>query len=410
MKKFAVILVTIAGVLLIGCQTVERQSLKPIYDQSHAVLVERTIAGLPIDSLISSHVNKKETIIVASIEEVVNDDFHINYLIEDNLISILTKNGYRVLERDEDMIVRLMPEQNETYDRKSLRTPPPDPSIVMLDSFAKYGINLLTTFPSFLIPTEDSADSSVILEIDPEWILELYDDLQDDFEKIQSEMKMTSADVILAYRILECGIVYDIDRRKEKKLNPLTGKPVNSGKELWTHSFGREALTRLSIRLIDAKTGEIRIADSLMSEDNDIVTFQQTEGETEAAYIKRISEYEELLSRYHFTFYDHQLPARTTNPETPIDKGQDLTPDISTASHRSAVIWRTILFPGLGNYYTGYVGQGVLHNFLHISSLVGAIVGGIFTDGFAAIPSGIVWLGNAIWSGVSALNQTATME
>ncbi|MBN1834918.1 MAG: hypothetical protein JW820_03645, partial [Spirochaetales bacterium] len=199
--------------LLAGCVTVEKQYIKPSYDQSHAVLIERTVADLAVAEMVQSYVRSTEKVVVANIERTTNDDFFLTYMVDDHLIANLTQAGYKVLERDEDMIVRLMPEQSPTYKRKLLRTLPMDPALVLMDNIEKEGLDYVDPVQIDeweRVSAGEGKDINLRVDrVNLADVLTFYKDLKTDYRAIESEIKMTSADVIIAYRVLECGIVYD---------------------------------------------------------------------------------------------------------------------------------------------------------------------------------------------------------
>ncbi len=49
---------------MLGCETVEQQYVEPLYDQSHAMLIEKTVAELPIAELVKSFVRPTEKIVI----------------------------------------------------------------------------------------------------------------------------------------------------------------------------------------------------------------------------------------------------------------------------------------------------------------------------------------------------------
>ncbi len=332
---------------LLGCETVEQQYVEPLYDQSHAMLIEKTVAELPIAELIKSFVRPTEKVVIGNIENTLTDErvnvsysegvrtlkTNLDYVIMDQFILNLSRAGYRVLERDEDMIIRLMPEQGATYRRNLLRRLPKDPSIVLMDSIEAEGLEYVDPVNIEEVEKISSKENTTLnLKIDrvnlPD-VLSFYREMKNDYAGREKEVKMTSADVMVAYRILECGIIYEPEQKKEKMIDPQTGKSKVGGKELWTLHFGREALARVYVRVMDAKTGEIRTATTLRKDNADTVTFQQGEFESLTAFNARIREYEQMLKAYHYTFYEHQLPsmkqALGEDETAQLSKGTDTT-------------------------------------------------------------------------------------
>jgi hypothetical protein len=335
-----------AAVSLLGCVTVEQQYIEPLYDQSHAMLIERTVAELAIADLVKSFVRPNEKVVIGNIENTTTDErvnvaysegerklkTNLDYIIQDQFILNLSKAGYKVLERDEDMIIRLMPEQGASYKRNLLRRLPKDPSIVLMDAIDAEGLKYVDPVNIQEVEKISTKENQTLnLKVDrvnlPD-IISFYREMKTDYAGLEKDVRMASADVMIAYRILECGIIYEPEQKKEKMIDPETGKQKVGGKELWTLHFGREALARVYVRVMDAKTGEIRTATVLRKDNADTVTFQQGEFESLTAFNLRIRKYEEMLKAYHYTFYEHQLPsmkAALGEQETQISKGVDTT-------------------------------------------------------------------------------------
>jgi hypothetical protein len=190
---------------------VEAPVYKVVFDNSNALLIEKSVNGLEIVDKIRTAVSKTEKIAVASIERPYTVDVPINYLIEDQLIANLTTAGYHVLERDADMIPRFVSEGGTKYNVVDLSLP--EKSV--------------------------EGDSEVVIP-----------------NQANTETQIEPADIILSYRILECGILY----------NEVSEGTVTMGSQ---RSVERLARTRLHIRVTDAKTSEIKLATILENEIKD---------------------------------------------------------------------------------------------------------------------------------------------
>ncbi len=263
---------------------------KPTFDQSHAILIDRTVDGIPLVAAVKDYVRKTEKLVVESIEQNYVGDAPINYLIDDNFISNLTEAGYRVLERDDNMMGRIIPEQSGTYKRSLNGLLPAPPSVAVIDALRENGLSSLDG----LSPSDLSA---------------LYKQLKEDYAALEAQqVRLDSADVIITYRLLECGIILDIEKKKQGKINASTGAEDPSSPKVWTYNIRRDALARVFLRVMDAKTGEIRMAKTLQNETTDTVTFRQEDGEKDADFFARIDGYIALFAKYHYTYYDQQLP------------------------------------------------------------------------------------------------------
>ena len=226
MKKVSLFCVSITVlILMIGCavppQRVvvsDKPIFKPEFEKSNVIQIEKSIDGLEVISSIKSVLSRNHKIVVVSMEKPHSEDSMVSYLIEDNLITDLTKAKYNVLERDEDLLYRLISESEEGY--------------------------------------------RVVIE--PRSIEEVLD--------------IQSADKILSYRVLECGILLESSRNKTYG---------NGG-----YDYIRYARTKLHIRVVDVKTGQIELATILENEVQDIIP----------------SGLAQTLSTIHFTYYDYTLP------------------------------------------------------------------------------------------------------
>ena len=152
-----------------------------------------------------------------------------------NLISSLINNNYRVVERDPDALSSLYRESSSNYKRKNdisaindqennkqveVNALGPGESVV--------NINVSNISEGSNNPNEENKlnDPSLLLDTD-----------------------LNSADYILSYRVIECGVVYrEIDARQE-------GLAIPDFSEL--DNVERLARTRLHCRLTNAKTSEI---------------------------------------------------------------------------------------------------------------------------------------------------------
>lgn len=217
-------------ILMIGCavppQRVvvsDKPIFKPEFEKSNVIQIEKSIDGLEVISSIKSVLSRNHKIVVVSMEKPHSEDSMVSYLIEDNLITDLTKAKYNVLERDEDLLYRLISESGGGRKKKGYR-----------------------------------------VVIEPRSIEEVLD--------------IQSADKILSYRVLECGILLESSKNKTYG---------NGG-----YDYIRYARTKLHIRVVDVKTGQIELATILENEVQDIIP----------------SGLAQTLSTIHFTYYDYTLP------------------------------------------------------------------------------------------------------
>ncbi|HPN37567.1 MAG TPA: hypothetical protein PL041_04130 [Melioribacteraceae bacterium] len=138
-------------VFAVGCKT-----LPPIeYENSNQLFIERTVDKLDLGKTFP--VPQGQSIALVSLENDKTIDIPVVATIEDQLVRSLLKNQFVVLERDNDMLKRLLRENHPT-DHKN-------------------GYSILTT---------DSAQTFV----------KMY------------KTHLKSADYLVSYRVLECGLIY----------------------------------------------------------------------------------------------------------------------------------------------------------------------------------------------------------
>ena len=104
MKKIMFYLTLLSFLLLTSCANNLNTVLS--YDNSNPVKIEESVQGLEISDLLPMPKEIDGTIAVRSIESNIDDrlDASLRYMVEDNLITNLIQNGYRVVERDPDVL------------------------------------------------------------------------------------------------------------------------------------------------------------------------------------------------------------------------------------------------------------------------------------------------------------------
>jgi len=229
-----IIFLVVAAIVFSSCTPVQRtikreEPFEITFEKSNPVLIEKSILGLNISDFLRNRIQVGDLIALRSIEEYQSNknktngesskdhlDLGTKTLIEDNIISVLVRGGFRVVERDPDAIQHLIEDEANTY------------------LFVYWG----SYFPLISV----QADSSTIHSAN----------------KSHIKTNLYSADKLLTYRVLECGIRYK---------NP----------EYSTAYVERIAYTRLHCRLTNAKTGEILHAGIIENEVKDLVPFRVIE-------------------------------------------------------------------------------------------------------------------------------------
>ena len=233
MKKISILLLSI---FLFNCATTKNNLAN--YDNTNPIKIEESTQGLEVSKILPPAENIAGTIAIKSIELDNSNhlDVGVTYMIEDNLISNLIKNNYRVVERDPDILKTLHLESDQNY-RKYKESDSKDTIEGDGNSIGETVIN---------INNASSGDNNS------------NNDTKND-EGEYSETNLKASDYILSYRVLECGIVYN---ELADAIN------LNSSSML---KIERSARTRLHVRLTDSKTSEIISADILENEVTDII-------------------------------------------------------------------------------------------------------------------------------------------
>ena len=306
------------AVLCMGCLIPPKYYPLPSLDQSHAIMIEKAIAGVQIVPMVKDYIRKTERVAVVSMEDLTSrGDQRFQLMVDDNLIQSMTSSGYRILERDENMITRIIPEQGMTYKRKLLRQLPTHPSITLMDGLEREGIGYVDPLQ---LRTEveriakEKAGDDITINVDRQNLADVagfYKQLKDDYQALEGQLlHMDTADVMVSYRILEFGILPDVFSRKIGKIDPESGRERFFSCKQWITDIKRDAIARLFVRVMDAKTGEVRIAKVLQNSISDSITLKQDKDELEGHYLKRLGDYLSLIDKYTYKWNDQQLPVQ----------------------------------------------------------------------------------------------------
>ena len=204
--------------------------IQPSFEDSNQYFLEKTIDQLDVGKELEGRISPKYNIALLSIEDNLTLDKPIVAMIEDQIISSLIEGGYTIVERDEDVIQSLISERKGIY---SLTFNNPSENI------------------TYDIITGDALTPRINF----------------------METQLSSAGILISYRILETGIVYfDIPGNKEYEK--------------------REAMVRLHIRVHKTRTGEIVHATNLTS------TLSDT--------LRR--EFVNQLEAFHYSFFPYEYP------------------------------------------------------------------------------------------------------
>lgn len=218
----AMCLVGIAG--FSGCATTYRV-LMPELDQSNQVFLERTVKELDIASIAKRVAPTGSTVAIVSMERAETIDSPIIAMIEDGLIEQLNKAGYTVVERDEDLLRRLVEEGSSD--------------------------NFVLVYPP---PVAGDADCKCRDGV------------------IVHDTQLKPADYVIAYRVLEFGVLYrEGSRRSLAK---------------------REGVLRVHLRIQDSSTGEVKLAERATAMKTDEIDVRLVPG----------------LADFHYSYYSTDSP------------------------------------------------------------------------------------------------------
>jgi len=297
-RSFMGVTLAVLGLLFVSCVSTpgvdEKPVLKPSFDNSHAILIENAIKGLDIAKAVNPYIRSGEKLAVVSIERMLTGDFPINYTIEDNLIANLVAARYIVVERDEDLLARILYEQGDRYQRVI----PDSPAAILLGGVEAEGMAFLG---------KQSVEATPVSTKDT---VEFFTKLGDFYRDLLAQVKVVNADILVSYRVLESGIMVEKEAPRRTTTGGTTSSTSKDGSLLdpLKVNFKREAMARIAVRIVDAATGEIRFAGILENRAKDTLAFEQEKGVTEMQFLANVEQYQDYLENFHYTFYDQQLP------------------------------------------------------------------------------------------------------
>ena len=257
--------------------------IQPSFEDSNQYFLEKTINKLDVGKELKGRISPKYNIALLSIEDNLTLDKPIIAMIEDQIISSLIEGGYTIVERDTDVIQNIIKEGDKKY---SL---------------------------TFQKPSQDNGSGNIVkgsLEPGINFI----------------ETQLSAAGVLISYRILEAGIVYN-------------EYPENKNSEI------REAMVRLHIRVHKTWTGEIVYAKNLTSSLSDTVR----------------QEFTNQLASFHYTFFPYDYPLQEKTHYQRVNKIKSVKisakDEKKTKTSRSVSRSQLSILPRIGyglNFNTGY--------------------------------------------------------
>lgn len=246
-------------ILFSGCATTNKSIT---FKDSNAYFMQENIKKIDL-SEITEQLNKDENVVFVSTETEDTSDHYLNATIEDVVLKKLVDEGYNVLERDNDLIYRLISESDTNYTHylKNKRKLNVSSGAIGLSS-PSYPLLPAPSLGGSLFASGTNASE------------------KENFDEKKIETKLATADKILAYRVIENGIIYENDN------NALTD------------SLHRVANTILSFRIEDANTGKIISMKNIEQTSSDLISRKD----------------KVLIENFHYRNYPFSYPNIYGNP------------------------------------------------------------------------------------------------
>jgi hypothetical protein len=261
----------LAVAALTGCATTR---VVPNFEQSNQVFIEKTVSGLDVAGVVNSVVPAGSSVCLVSLETPSTYDHPVIATIEDAVIKSLRDHGFVVLERDDDVLRRMVSEGPDgTYRFVFL------PSDRLTASASGVGASGPTS-PLVAKPIE------LMYQIGrAAWSRETGGDRD---TTLILRTPFAAAEYMVCYRVLECGLVHREGSSADLKK--------------------REGAARLHIRVLDANSSRILYAGDVRA---------TLEDEIDADFAKDLSD-------FHYSFFSADYPIiQGTSGETMELRGKD---------------------------------------------------------------------------------------
>ena len=243
------------------------------WENSNASLIERSVPCEQIVALLDSALLETDRLVVVSEETPASGDKPILAGIEAQLIRELLNSGVTILERDDDLISKIISESAENY--VVLRSEESSYSGVSATEISGRSFGSSGNFQQGNSTSYSSSvtggGGAVAYGIE-------------NWSRTDST-SLLSANRILSYRVLECGV------QKEVEGGSSSGYPIQE--------IGRNARTVLDIKLINANSGEILLAERVIG----VEEYEPSEGDVEIGIDPS------------FRYYSFGSPLQNGNPE-----------------------------------------------------------------------------------------------
>ena len=106
------ILYLFVAVILSSCVI---QAPTVTYEKTNASLIQKSIKDLNALENLKSYIKKSDKITIVGVEDYKTGDYSLLATLEDEIIKEFVSEGYKVLERDNDMVYRLFSEESSNY-------------------------------------------------------------------------------------------------------------------------------------------------------------------------------------------------------------------------------------------------------------------------------------------------------
>ena len=208
------------------------------WENSNAMMIENSVPCDDVVYLLDSVLTSRDRLVVVSEETRSTGDSPLLSGIEAQLIKKLVSNGVVVLERDKDLITKMVAESGERYtlvNAEKYRYSGVSSSEISGGSSAFAGNYMQGNNATYNSSVSGGAETATYgLE---NWVR-------------RDSTSLLSATRILSYRVIECGIQKQTDGWSNSGSSP--------------REVGRMARTVLDVKLLDAVTSEIILAERVV--------------------------------------------------------------------------------------------------------------------------------------------------
>jgi len=264
-KKMRNIIYIICAIFFSSCMTLEPTVT---YENTNASLIQESIRNLETVERLKSKINKNDKLAIIGLEDYNTSDYSLLATLEDEIIKDFVSNGYKIYERDNDMLYRLIAEESANYKYTN--------RVKKFERAAAYESSSNSLFGS----SNDGYNNTYIRGNSSKSAGAASYSQKNYNQQYQSSLK--SVDKIISYRVIESGIIYDYEE-----------------KDAGVNEVEREARTILEVRLTNAKTSEILDAVTLDGKANDFIDERDISA----------------LEHFSYKYYSHTLPKTHGNPK-----------------------------------------------------------------------------------------------